>query len=159
MKLPETDCALDIEQVDPKLLEQDSLPTRLFRLERVKDEKELIATVKEIANLFRNEGGHQELARILCGWVKRVGLRRLKIEDLRFEAIYELEEFGAMLENVLPDWEERIRKNERDITEKKAKNEIAKKMLDVNETIEKITQFTGLSRQDILALKTENANA
>lgn len=113
MKLPETDCALDIEQVDPKLLEQDSLPTRLFRLERVKDEKELITTVKNIANRFRQEEGHQELARILFSLVKRVGLRRLKIEDQRFEAIHELQEFGAMLENVLPDWEEGVEKKAR----------------------------------------------
>ena len=39
-----------------------------------------------------------------------------------------------MLENVLPDWEERIRKEKT--------NEIAKKMLDFNEAIEKIMQFT-----------------
>ena len=146
---------VDIGRLDPKVLEQDSLPTRLFRLERVKNERELIATVKEIANLFRNEDGHQELARILCGWVKRVGLKRLKIDDKQFEAVRELEEFGAMLENVLPDWEEKIRRDERKMNMK----EIAKKMLDFNEAIEKIMQFTGLSEQDILALKTKNANA
>ena len=150
---------VDVGRLDPKLLEQDSLPTRLFRLERVKDEKELIATVKDIANLFRQEEGHQELARILCGWVKRVGLKRLKIGATQFNAIYELEEFGSMLENVLPDWEERIRKNERDITEKKAKSEIAKNLLEIGIAIDKIMRVTGLSQQDILELKTENANA
>ena len=56
-----------------------------------------------------------------------------------------------MLENVLPAWKERVQK-ERD-------HEIAKKMLDFNETIEKIVQFTGLKREEILALKTQNANA
>ena len=60
-----------------------------------------------------------------------------------------------MLENVLPDWEEKIRRDERKIN----MNEIAKKMLDFNEAIEKIMQFTGLSEQDIVALKTKNANA
>ena len=138
---------VDVGRLDPKLLEQDSLPGRLFRLERVKDEKELVQTIKDIAALFRLEPEHQELARILCGWVKRVGLKRLKIDSTQFEAIHELEEFGTMLENVLPDWETRV--------EKRAKEEVAKKMLEVNEAIEKIMQFTGLSRQDILALKTE----
>ncbi|MBQ7739521.1 MAG: Rpn family recombination-promoting nuclease/putative transposase [Desulfovibrionaceae bacterium] len=38
---------IDIGRLDPKLLEQDNLPGRLFRLERVKDEKELVQTVKE----------------------------------------------------------------------------------------------------------------
>ena len=60
-----------------------------------------------------------------------------------------------MLENVLPDWEEKIRRDERRINT----NEIAKKMLDLNEAIEKIMQFTGLSEQDIVALKTKNASA
>ncbi|MBQ7607422.1 MAG: hypothetical protein IJU76_05580 [Desulfovibrionaceae bacterium] len=139
---------VDVGRLDPKLLEQDSLPGRLFRLERVKDEKDSAAR-------FRGEGGHHELAWILCGWVKRIALKRLTIDAKEFEAIHELEEFGTMLENVLPDWEARVEKkarNERD-------REIAKKMLEGNEAIEKIMQFTGLSRQDILALKTENANA
>ncbi|MBQ7608864.1 MAG: hypothetical protein IJU76_12995, partial [Desulfovibrionaceae bacterium] len=59
---------VDIGRLDSKLLEQDSLPGRLFRLERVKDEKELVQTIKDIAALFRLEPEHQELARILCGW-------------------------------------------------------------------------------------------
>ncbi|MBQ7606921.1 MAG: Rpn family recombination-promoting nuclease/putative transposase, partial [Desulfovibrionaceae bacterium] len=59
---------VDVGRLDPKLLEQDSLPGRLFRLERVKDEKELVQTIKDIAALFRLEPEHQELARILCGW-------------------------------------------------------------------------------------------
>ena len=146
---------IDIGRIDPKLLEQHSLPTRLFRLERVKDEQELIATVKDIANRFRQEEGHQELARILCGWVKRVGLRRLKIEDQRFEVIYELEEFGAMLENVLPDWEARVEKKAKEETT----NEIAKKLIKIGLTVEKIIEATGLTREDILALKIQKANA
>lgn len=50
-----------------------------------------------------------------------------------------------MLENVLPDWEARI--------EKKAKEEIAKNLLNLGLAIEKIIQATGLSEQDILPLK------
>ena len=56
-----------------------------------------------------------------------------------------------MLESVLQKWEERIRKEVR--------NDIAKKMLDADVAIEKIMQCTGLSREDILALKTENFKA
>lgn len=146
---------IDIGRLDPKLLEKDSLPTRLFRLERVKDEKELIQTIKDIANRFRQEEGHQELARILCGWVKRVGLKRLKIDAKQFEAIHELEEFGAMLENVLPDWEARVEKKAKE----KRDREIAKNLLNIGIAIDKIMEATGLSQQDILELKTENANA
>ncbi|MBQ7457197.1 MAG: hypothetical protein IJS54_06315 [Desulfovibrio sp.] len=122
----------------------------MFRLERVKNEEELIATIKDLANRFKYKKGHQELARILCGLVKRVILKRLQIDAKQFEAVHELEEFGAMLENVIPNMIERVKKENT--------NEIAKKMLDLNETIDKIIQFTGLSRQDILALKTKNAN-
>ena len=68
---------IDIGRLDPKLLEKDSLPTRLFRLERVKDEKELIATVKDIANRFRQKKGH-----VSYGSVKRVGLRRVNYPHL-----------------------------------------------------------------------------
>ena len=32
---------------------------------------------------------------------------RLRIDAKEFEAMHELEEFGTVLENVLPDWEER----------------------------------------------------
>ncbi|MBQ9536932.1 MAG: hypothetical protein IJU79_03980 [Desulfovibrionaceae bacterium] len=123
----------------------------MLRLERVKDEQELVATVKNIANRFRQEEGHQELARILCGWVKREGLRHLKIEDQRFEAVHELEEFSAMLENVLPAWKERV--------EKERAREIAKNLLKIGLTVEKIIEATGLAKEDILALKTQNANA
>ena len=50
---------------------------------------------------------------------KLLGLRRFKIADQRFEAISELEEFGAMLENVLPDWADGIeRKATRKATRK-----------------------------------------
>ena len=70
----------DIGRIDAKLLKQDSLPTRLFRLERIKNEKELVATIKDVANRFKHEEAHQELAYILCGWVKRVGLKRLDID-------------------------------------------------------------------------------
>ncbi|MBO4335662.1 MAG: hypothetical protein J5846_07505, partial [Desulfovibrio sp.] len=140
---------VDIGRLDPKSLEQDSLPGRLFRLERVKDEKELVLTVKDVAARFREEAGHHELARILCGWVKRVGLKRLKIDATQFEAISELQEFGTMLENVLPDWEARV--------EKRAKQEIAKNLIKIGLAIDKIMEATGLSQQDILALRPENA--
>ena len=145
---------IDIGRLDPKLLEQDSLPTRLYRLERVKNETELTATIKDVANRFKHEEGHQELARILCGWVKRVGLKRLQIDAKQFEAIHELEESGAMLENVLPDMIERVKKEAKE----ENTNKIAKKMLEFNESIEKIMQFTGLSEQDIITLKTKKAN-
>ena len=142
---------IDIGRLDPKLLEQDSLPTRLFRLKRVKNKGELIATIKDVANRFKQEDGHQELVSILCGLVKQVVLKRLQIDAKQFEAIHELEESGAMLENVLPDMIERAKREKA--------NEIAKKMLDFNESIEKIMQFTGLSEQDIVTLKTKNAIA
>ena len=146
---------VDVGRLDAKLLEQDSLPTRLFRLERVKDEKELIATVKDIAALFRLEPEHHELARILCGWVKRVGLKRLNIDITQFEVIHELEEFGTMLENVLPNWEASVEKRAKE----KRDREIAKNLLNIGIAIDKIMEATGLSQQDILELKTENANA
>ena len=79
---------VDVGRLDPKLLERDNLPSRLFRLEQVKDEKDLIETIKDIANRFRQEDGHKELANILCGWVKRVGLKRLKIDNKQFEAVH-----------------------------------------------------------------------
>ena len=108
-----------------------------------------------IYNRFRQEEGHQELARILCGWVKRVGLKRLQIDAKQFEAIHELEEFGAMLENVLPDMIERVKKGAKE----ENTNKIAKNLLDLWLAIEKIIQATGLSEQDILSLKTKKANA
>ena len=150
---------VDMGRLDPKMLEQDSLPTRLFRLEQVKNEKELIATINDIANRFRQEEGHQELARILCGWVKRVGLKRLKIDVKQFEAVLELEEFGAMLEDVLPDWAERIRSDADKKARKENSKEIAKNLLNIGLAIEQIMQATGLSQQDVLSLKNQNANA
>ena len=60
-----------------------------------------------------------------------------------------------MLENVLQKWEARIRED----AKKEEKNDIAKKLLDVDEAIEKIIQITGLSREDILALKKEYSQA
>ncbi|MBQ7608207.1 MAG: hypothetical protein IJU76_09595 [Desulfovibrionaceae bacterium] len=56
-----------------------------------------------------------------------------------------------MLENVLPDWEAKV--------EKRAKNEIAKNLLKIGIAIDKIMEATGLSQQDILALKSETTNA
>ena len=47
---------------------------------KVKNEKELIATIKDRAKRFKHEKGHQELSRILCGLVKRVILKQLKIK-------------------------------------------------------------------------------
>ncbi|MBQ7606533.1 MAG: Rpn family recombination-promoting nuclease/putative transposase [Desulfovibrionaceae bacterium] len=150
---------VDIGRLDPKLLEQDSLPGRLFRLERVKDENELIQTIKDIAASFRGEEGHRELARILCGWVKRIGLKRLKIDSTQFNAIYELEEFGTMLENVLPNWEAKVEKRAKEEARNERDREIAKNLLEIGIAIDKIMQATGMSQKDILALKTENANA
>ena len=59
-----------------------------------------------------------------------------------------------MLENVLPDMIERVKKEAKE----ENTNKIAKKMLEFNESIEKIMQFTGLSEQDIITLKTKKAN-
>ena len=56
-----------------------------------------------------------------------------------------------MLENVLPDCEERIRKEKT--------NEIAKNLLNIWLAIEQIMQATELSQQDVLSLKNQNANA
>ena len=196
---------VDVGRIDPKLLDQDSLPGRLFRLERVKNENDLVATLKDIATRFRQEKGHEELAHILLCLVKRVVLKRLEIDEKQFEEVYELEEFGTMLENVLPDWEARIRKDaeqqaeiklaevrkqerkqaeiklaevrkqERKQARKQAKkkvqqakkkaikaineskNQIAKTMLDLNEPLERIITFTGLKKEDILALKDERS--
>ena len=64
-----------------------------------------------------------------------------------------------MLEDVLPDWEKRIEERGEKRGEKRGKEKIAKKMLDFNETIEKIITFTGLTKQDILALKTKSVKA
>ena len=72
-----------------------------------------------------------------------------------------------MLENVLPDWEKRVEKRGEKKGEKKgrrwgkkrAMQEVARKMLDFNDAIEKIIEITGLSKKDILALKTNKASS
>ena len=81
--------------------------------------------------------------------MKRIGFQRLKIDATQFDAIYELEELGSMLANVLPNWEEKIRTD----AEKRKTNEIAKKMLEIGMAIDQIIKTTGLSQQDILSLK------
>ena len=40
----------------------------------------------------------------LCGWVRRLVFKRLKINVKQFDTVHELEKFGTMLENVLSDW-------------------------------------------------------
>ena len=77
--------------------------------------------------------------------------KRLKRDATQCDAIHELAELGTMLENVLPDWEAKV--------EKRAKNEIAKNLLKIGIAIDKIMEATGLSQQDILALKSETTNA
>ena len=80
-----------------------------------------------------------------------------------------------MLENVLPDWLEKVEKIAEERGEingekrgekrgekngdKRARDEIANNLLKIGLTIEQIIQATGLSHADILAIKTKNANA
>ena len=67
-----------------------------------------------------------------------------------------------MLENVLPDWLERVEKRaeiKAEIkAEKRTREEIANNLLKIGLAIEQIIQATGLSHADILAIKTKNAN-
>ena len=68
-----------------------------------------------------------------------------------------------MLEDVLPDWEKRIQERGEQIGqergEKNKANEIAKNLVNIGLTVEQIIQATGLSKNNIMSLKNQNANA
>ena len=80
-----------------------------------------------IAIRFRHEG-NIDLANILLKWVTRVAFKRLQIDEKQFAVIYNLEEFGTMLANVLPDWAERIRKEAEQQTEIRVRDRIRKEV-------------------------------
>ena len=60
---------IDIGSLKTELLKSnDSLPTRLFRLERVKDKNEMLEAIKDIVSLFKCEH-HEEISSVCASSV------------------------------------------------------------------------------------------
>ena len=140
---------IDIARLKTELLKSnDSLPTRLFRLERVKDKNEMLETIKAISSLFKSEH-HEEISSVLCEWLKHVGLKRVGLTDKRIDEIIELEELGNMLETTILRWEDELRKEGEDKGRMQERIAIAKNLASINMDEDQIATMTGLSREEV----------
>ncbi|MBQ7608491.1 MAG: Rpn family recombination-promoting nuclease/putative transposase [Desulfovibrionaceae bacterium] len=156
---------LDIPRIAKEsLADEKNLSALLFRLEQCKSLDEVQAEVRKAK--IRLKGEHYEEFRlILADWLWNTVITKFTTEN-PIKKDLDLEEVDTMLDETM----EKIRDNmlrirEKDIEDAKSEGkiekskEIAKKMLDLNEALEKIIQLTDLSKQDILALKSEKAKA
>ena len=166
---------LDIPRIAKEsLADEKNLSALLFRLEQCKTLDEIQAEVRKAK--IRLKGEHYEEFRlILADWLWNTVLTKFN-EENPIKNDFDLEEVDTMLGETMDKLRDditkmrdgmakmrddmvKMRDKDREDAKFERSKEIAKKMLDVNEALEKIIQVTDLSKQDILALKSEKANA
>ena len=163
---------IDIGRLKQELVQNEGLPTILFKLERAKGLEELHKVIKESKN--RVSGEHYlEIRRILTAWINNIGIKRinnLTNKNIKIPDNLTFEETCDMFEENLKIWVDEIKNQGKAegiamgkaegiaMGKAEVKYDIAKNLINMGLSVDQIEKATGLESSVIHDIKTNKNN-
>ena len=144
---------IDIGRLIEADLDNDSILSMFFRMERAKTWKQMEDIIQEL-NAKYSDSAYLEIVDAFFHWFLNVGLKRLSIvTSSMIDKVKSLKEVGNMLEINAPHWLDATRQEGYDAGSSNREREIALNLKNMGLSSEQISKATGLAFSDIENLK------